>query len=157
MIRTVPYLKKFAFYLKIFFTIVFLTLFCTDKVYQNSEILNINLQVFIICYCNFCCMFLIFVPMHSVSGGWRRRLVCKIPLLARALGLSARATIGYLVYKKTATETFEDLSITFHDLSPGRSTVFGWVEATKKRALIQLFNEHGFEFLGSHMFVCCTG
>ena len=140
---------------------------------------------------------------------------------------------------KTATETFEDLSTTFPDLSPGRITVFGWVEAMKKgsfalvkvtssgrpretrtlenisrvqelieenlrlstyevaavlslpqssilkilthdlqfknvlsvwvpyqftdsinmervkccRALIQLFNEHGFEFLGSHMFV----
>ena len=33
---------------------------------------------------------------------------------------------------KTATETFEDLSTTFPDLSPGRSTVFGWVEAMKK-------------------------
>ena len=140
---------------------------------------------------------------------------------------------------KSATETFEDLSTTFPDLSPGRSTVFGWVEAMKKgsftlekgtssgrpretrtpenisrvrelieenlrlstykvaaelslpqssilkiltddlqfknvlsvwvphqltdsnkmekvkccRALIQLFNEHGFKFLGSHMFV----
>ena len=140
---------------------------------------------------------------------------------------------------RTATETFEDLSTTFPDLSPGRSTVFGWVEAMKKgsftvekgtssgrpretrtpenisrvrelieenprlstyevaaelslpqssilkiltddlqfknvlsvwvphqltdsnkmervkccRALIQLFKEHGFEFLGSHMFV----
>ena len=30
---------------------------------------------------------------------------------------------------KTATETFEDLSTTFPDLSPARSTVFGWVEA----------------------------
>ena len=39
--------------------------------------------------------------------------VCKIPLLARALGLkarpSARATIGYLVYK---------LSLVFHYLTP---------------------------------------
>ena len=33
---------------------------------------------------------------------------------------------------KTATETFEDLSTTFPDLSPGRSTVLGWVEAMKK-------------------------
>ena len=36
----------------------------------------------------------------------RPRLVCKIPLLARALGLkaraSARATIGYIVYKSTS-------------------------------------------------------
>ena len=33
---------------------------------------------------------------------------------------------------KSATETFEVLSTTFPDLSPGRSTVFGWVEAMKK-------------------------
>ena len=30
---------------------------------------------------------------------------------------------------KTATETFKDLSTTFPDISPGRSTVFCWVEA----------------------------
>ena len=140
---------------------------------------------------------------------------------------------------KTATEIFSDLFSTFPDVSPGRSTVFGWVEAMEKgsftlekrtssgrpretrtsenisrvrelidqnprlstyevsaelslpqtailkilredlkfknalsvwvphqlttrnkvervnccRALIQLFDEHGFEFLGSHMFV----
>ena len=48
---------------------------------------------------------------------------------------------------KTATETFEDLSTTFPDLSPGRSTVFGWVEAMK-RGFSPLRREHRQDGLG---------
>ena len=39
------------------------------------------------------------IILASLRSKTRLLVVCKIPLLARALGLKARATIGYLVYK----------------------------------------------------------
>ena len=68
MIWTVPYLKKFAFHLKISFTIFFLAQLINIK-HKFAKVIT-YLLLLLLLHDGWC---LIFGPTHSLGGGWGRR------------------------------------------------------------------------------------